>query len=999
MKTNFYLVLFILFSTISIQAQYVVTIDAVVLDTDTDQPIPYVNVGFVDQAIGTVSDQNGKVVLEFDENAVGQDATLQISMLGYETLKIKLQDLYARLARTNKIYMRPTITQLEEATLVAAKRRKLMLNKPRGFYNFIGYWKDKKGLGGEIATLIKVRHDDVKLRELNFVVNENESDSLLVRVNVYEEKHNKPGDKLVTENIYHTIKAKHHAQETIDLSPYNIVVQDDFIISIELVEVYGDYIGFSVQGTNRGKAYLRDVSQDSWKKFTNTGMAFTVEASVPADGDFKEREEPKDITLFWDTSLSTKDRDLDKELNFLTQYLAGLKNVDVTLIPFAADKKVAQLFTIKNGNTSNLIAAIRSFRYNGGTNFSNLLTEGHTPDIYLICSDGQATFGDYSNIFNVPIFFINSSKEADRATMQNTCELSGGYLIDLYQSDVDTALKQIRKDQDDFRDFDTTVADMITGTVTQNGQPVQGAIITVQETLIQAQTNVDGNYTIPAEEGQVLRFEFLSMIPETKTVVDRSQPINLSFTSEATVLEEINLKTAVKDTTDSKTMDVLGKKESKRASGTALYTLTNDEFPKSAIYLSDIIRNRLPGVQVFGFGDQATYLIRGVSSFNNQGQPLWIVDGAQYFSPPLFLQPARIASISVISGPAGSARYGNAGRAGVFIVETKKGPKYRDPSELNTLLVKGNDYKETLPTVDPYYKAPAYVNQLKNTKSLDDALATFYTLRANHVNEVPFYQYAATFFYRYNTAIGNEVLSSIADLAWNNPQALRSLAFHLEANEQKEKALLVYLRIFEIQYQSSAQAYLDLARTYMENKRLTESLYIYKRILANDEKGIDFAPILEQAETQFQKFANLYRNYISSEDLPKMFNTVKSVPIKIDLDWSDPMAEFQVQFVNPDNKYYTWSRFYESDPEMIATEIRNGVYSKQFIVDKNFPGKWIVNIQSLNGQYVKENPVYLKYTIYTNYGLPEETKEVKFIKLYNQDTKVTIDTFENQTDS
>lgn len=997
MRAYRYFVLLAFITTSFVHAQYIVTIDATVLDTDTDQPIPYVNVGFIDQAVGTVSDENGKILLEFDENAVGDDAVLLISMLGYETIKINLQDLYARLSKTDKIYLRPSVTQLDEATIVAKKRRKLMLNRPRGVYNFIGYWKDKKGLGGEIATLVKVRHSDVKLRALNFLVNENESDSLRVRVNVYEESGNKPGNKLITKNIYHTIKGS-HTEVAIDLTPYDILIQDDFVIGIELVEVYGDYIGFSVQGTSKGKAYIRDVSQDAWKKFTNTGMAFTVEASVPAEGlAYKDRKQPKNITLLWDTSLSAVQRDLDKELEFLKQYLATLNKVNITLIPFSQEVKHAKRFAIKDGNATALLQEIKSFTYNGATNFDQLLTGGSTPDTYLIFTDGQATFGNYNSIYNVPIFYVNSHKNADRSAMQNSSEQSGGYFVDLYVSEVNTALSQMQKDMDDFRNFNATEDQLIKGTVTHNGEPIQGAMVTVKGTLQQTQTDVNGQYTIPALEGDVLKFKFLSMNTEIREVKNNSALMDITFTSEAKILEAISIKASKKDTLKGDDMMILGKREDKRALGTSRYTLTSDEFPKSAIYLSDIIRSRFPGVQVFGFGDRATYLIRGVHSFNNQAQPLWIVDDAVFSSPPIFLQPSRIESISVAAGLASAARYGSIARGGVFIVKTKKGAKYKSPGE-DTMLVKGNDYKENPPSIDLYYQSPEYVYQLKRTNSLEGALQLYYSLRPKHLNEVPFYQYAAWYFYRYNTAIGNEILSNIAEIAWDNPQALRSLAYHLEANQQGKSAIPIFERIYELQQDKSAQVYLDLARIYSEHKMPHKAYNIYKRILANDEKKFDFLPILEQAEWQFQKFANLYRNYIPKDELPKMFSSVKTLPVKVVLDWNDPMAEFEVQFVNPNKKYFVWSRSYVTDGPMIDTEIKNGVYSKQFIVDKNLPGEWIVNIKSLNDVYSKENPVYLKYTIYTNYGLPTETKEIKFINLYNQNEKATVDKFKNLAD-
>jgi hypothetical protein len=51
----------------------------------------------------------------------------------------------------------------------------------------------------------------------------------------------------------------------------------------------------------------------------------------------------------------------------------------------------------------------------------------------------------------------------------------------------------------------------------------------------------------------------------------------------------------------------------------------------------------------------------------------------------------------------------------------------------------------------------------------------------------------------------------------------------------------------------------------------------------------------------------------------------------------------------------------------------------------------VINIESLN-ENSPINPFYLKYTVFKNYGLPNETKEIKLIKL-DQQQRVTLDKF------
>ena len=50
----------------------------------------------------------------------------------------------------------------------------------------------------------------------------------------------------------------------------------------------------------------------------------------------------------------------------------------------------------------------------------------------------------------------------------------------------------------------------------------------------------------------------------------------------------------------------------------------------------------------------------------------------------------------------------------------------------------------------------------------------------------------------------------------------------------------------------------------------------------------------------------------------------------------------------------------------------------------------LMNFESFNEETLL-NPTYLKYTVYRNYGLSSETKEVKVIELDTKQEKVTLD--------
>jgi hypothetical protein len=179
---------------------------------------------------------------------------------------------------------------------------------------------------------------------------------------------------------------------------------------------------------------------------------------------------------------------------------------------------------------------------------------------------------------------------------------------------------------------------------------------------------------------------------------------------------------------------------------------------------------------------------------------------------------------------------------------------------------------------------------------------------------------------------------------------------------------------------------------YKENKAYEKAFDIYKQVLENHKNIVGFTEVRKQTESELRHLLNHHRSYVSHSDVPTEFLTVKSVPVRIVFDWNDPQAEFEFQFVNPKKKYDKWTHRFEDNKELLNQETQHGVTSKEFVVDNTMLGEWIVNVQSHN-ETSKLNPTFMKYTIYRNYGLADETKTVKFIKLYNQNKKVTLDKF------
>ena len=103
------LTLFLFFICLSttIFAQYKVTIEAIILDKETQQPIPFVNVEYKETKIKTITDAEGKFELAYLEDAIGTENIFQCTVLGYEPLSVKSSQLFRLLQNSNKIYLNP----------------------------------------------------------------------------------------------------------------------------------------------------------------------------------------------------------------------------------------------------------------------------------------------------------------------------------------------------------------------------------------------------------------------------------------------------------------------------------------------------------------------------------------------------------------------------------------------------------------------------------------------------------------------------------------------------------------------------------------------------------------------------------------------------------------------------------------------------------------------------------------------------------------------------
>jgi TonB-linked SusC/RagA family outer membrane protein len=227
----------------------------------------------------------------------------------------------------------------------------------------------------------------------------------------------------------------------------------------------------------------------------------------------------------------------------------------------------------------------------------------------------------------------------------------------------------------------------ISGKVTDasDGLPLFGVSILVVGTTSGTITDLDGAYSINAQRGQTLRFTYTGYANREVVVADAST-INVALSFEAEALSEV-------------VVTALGIKEEKKKlsysiqelKGNDLYDTGRDNFLVS-------MQGRVAGLNMTPTSGQAgasvNIQLRGPSSIDGNNQPLFVVDGlpidnrtfsqgalvsdqqnrtADYLNRAGDINPADIASITVLKGPEAAALYGIDASSGAIIITTKKG--------------------------------------------------------------------------------------------------------------------------------------------------------------------------------------------------------------------------------------------------------------------------------------------------------------------------------------
>lgn len=194
--------------------------------------------------------------------------------------------------------------------------------------------------------------------------------------------------------------------------------------------------------------------------------------------------------------------------------------------------------------------------------------------------------------------------------------------------------------------------------------PLPGASILVAGTTRGVMTDVDGSFSIPVRQTDLLEVSFIGYQLQT-IAVGTQKTIRIQLLPKGGELDEV-------------TVVAFGKQKKESVIG-SITTISPKELKVPSSNMTTSLAGRVAGVISYQRSgepgdDNATFFIRGVTTFGYKVDPLILIDNVEVTTTDLArLQPDDIESFSIMKDATATALYGARGANGVILVTTKTG--------------------------------------------------------------------------------------------------------------------------------------------------------------------------------------------------------------------------------------------------------------------------------------------------------------------------------------
>jgi tetratricopeptide (TPR) repeat protein len=550
----------------------------------------------------------------------------------------------------------------------------------------------------------------------------------------------------------------------------------------------------------------------------------------------------------------------------------------------------------------------------------------------------------------------------------------------------------------------------IKGNVTYLDTPLVNAEVKSTKTGEVVKTDIDGRYEIKTSPGDIIQYAYPSMRTMEIVIEDVTRILNIELTPEVNQLDEVVVKkTVIKSQKEMREEYAINKNIvntafgylDKETTNFAMSIVEGKDLNPIGIDLATALQYRIPSMRVHRpFDDPLNPIVYLRGSSVGMFPAIYDIDGLIMRDFPFFLQLENIERVAVLRGLGAVTKYGGAANGGVIIINTKGANFAGSNSQvaLDKAQLRGNIYDGSALTSENFEgDKPTYLTRLLGSNTLE---------QAKEIHEEQLSIYGASFYYildaydyfsnrwkdrGYADGIITDNWQKLAD----SPIALKALAYLYQAEGRYDKANTVYKEIFILR-PNYGQSYMDMANSYREVGEHQKAAGIYARYGYLLEQGFlsaegELGLIMERDLNNLVALKG--RELLDRRELKKLVLDDEFKGTRLVFEWNDSEAEFELQFVNPEGKYFKSEHSLLADAERIKNEKISGFSNEEYLIDDSLRGTWQVNATYFGNKSL--TPTYLKATIYYNFGSASQRKETKVFKLSIRDINQKLFTVSN----
>ena len=532
----------------------------------------------------------------------------------------------------------------------------------------------------------------------------------------------------------------------------------------------------------------------------------------------------------------------------------------------------------------------------------------------------------------------------------------------------------------------------ISGIISDANGPLDNVNIYIKGESTGIISDSKGHYSIQVKSGSILVFSSIGFQTQEVKIKRKTSVLNIQLLPKVEKLNEVVLKKR-----RAKTQKELLEEypRNKRLIKTSLGIVDKDRasFPIRIIDGNDLIpvgRDFLYSLQNL---DLRIKVDRTHNPKHHIDQPrvylrysdstaIFDVDGIIYHQTPTFVDVTDIDRVSILVGSGAIGRYGTEGVGGVIIINTKSTNTMQDMGVKRTY--DNSDLRDSISEVlirkdETIAKYPNYIKEYLPVTSEGKAFEIFQQQRLQYADSVYYFIDVMDYFKSIwdNPKTSQQILGSVSLDSLSNISDLKALAYKYEALGDYENALGCYLKIRKLK-PADAQSHRDVANSYAQIGDFKKGFKTYARY----KVAIDKIENRDLGVNETEKIMDAEMNNIiavNSKDFSfkkSRSKENKNIAARLLFEWSNDQAEFDLEFINPKQKYNSWQN----------SKSKQG--AKQFFLDNALKGEWKVKINYRGS--VAETPTYLKITTYFDFGKPSQSSHIMVYRFKDEVSNLTV---------